>query len=155
MYSGTGTLILRESICMLISRLSVFLVFIGLLFIERPVWAEWVALEAQYQSHPLQTVYIDPGAIHREGPLVTLSVLNDWKAMQGGRTPTRFYSTKLTKQVDCAGKLVRTLASTDYYGHMGTAEVIGGGRHSNEAQWVTIEPGSINQGVWETACRNG
>ncbi|OQW35096.1 MAG: hypothetical protein A4E19_01875 [Nitrospira sp. SG-bin1] len=117
--------------------------------------AEWVALDDRYQSHPLQTAYIDIASIRREGDWVVLSALIDWKAMQGGRTPTRFYSTKLTKQFDCEGKLVRTLAATDFYGHMGTAEVIGGGRHTSEGHWVPIEPGTINQGFWEAACAKG
>ena len=134
-------------------RLRCYLVIIFLIQCVGPVSAAWVALEDQYQSHPLQTLYIDPDTIHRAGHEVTISALIDWKAMQGGRTPTRFYSTTLTKQVDCAERRVRTLTSKDFYGHMGTGEVIGGGRHTGEGQWVAIESGTINQGLWETACR--
>jgi hypothetical protein len=111
-----------------------------------------VAIDARYQSHPLQTAYIDPATIRREGNLVTLSALVDWKWMQGNRSPTRFYSTKTTKQIDCVEKLARTLSATDFYGHMGTGQVIGGSDHSSEGQWVPIEPGSLNQGLWEAAC---
>jgi len=118
------------------------------------VYAEWVALQDQYQSHPLQTVYIDPSTIHRDGNLVALSALIDWKAMQGGRTPTRFYSTTLSKQVDCKQKRVRTLASTDFYGHMGMGEVIGGGKHANEEPWVAIKSGTINEDLWEVGCKS-
>jgi len=114
--------------------------------------AEWVALEARYQSHPLQTAYINPNTIHREGNMVTIAALIEWKEMQGGRTPTRFYSTTLTKQFDCLDKRVRTLTATDFYGHMGTGEVIGGGPHASADRWVGIETGTINQGLWETAC---
>ncbi|MFO0701575.1 MAG: hypothetical protein U0236_20325 [Nitrospira sp.] len=133
-------------------QMSPWLLLISLILLPVPVQAEWVAIADRYQSHPLQIAYLDPSTIHRNGNVVTLSVLTDWKEMQGGRTPTRFYSTKLSKQVDCTGKLVRTLASTDYYGHMGTAEVIGGGRHSSEDQWVAIKPGTMNQGLWEVVC---
>lgn len=114
--------------------------------------AEWVALDARYQSHPLQTTYIDPGTTRREGHVVALSALIDWKAMQGGRTPTRFYSTKVTKQVDCAQNKVRALAATDYYGNMGTGEVIGGGGYTSEGHWVAVEPRTINEGVWSAVC---
>lgn len=114
--------------------------------------AEWVALEARYQSHPLQTIYIDHGSLRRESNVVTVSALIEWKEMQGGRTPTRFYSTTLTKQFDCADKRVRTLTATDFYGHMGTGEIIGGGPHASADRWVGIEPGTINQGLWEVAC---
>lgn len=137
---------------MLMCRLSFCLAIIVLMQCDGPVYAEWVALKEQYQFHPLQTVYIDLDTIHRDGEMVTISSLIEWKAMQGGRTPTRFYSTKFTKQFDCAGNQVRTLTATDYYGHMGTGEVIGGGGHTGESQWVAIEPGTINQGLWEAAC---
>jgi hypothetical protein len=123
-----------------------------LILAHRPVRAEWVAIDERYQSHPLQTAYIDLSSIRREGNVVQLSALIDWKAMQGGRSPTRFYSTKLTKQFDCAERQVRTLAATDFDGHMGMGEVIGGSGYSSEGHWVAIEPGTLNQGLWEAAC---
>ena len=134
-------------------RLGLWLVFMSSLLVHVPAeaGAEWVALEAHHQSHPLKTVYIDPHIVRRGGTVVEISALIDWKEMQGGRSPTRFYSTKVTKQFDCAEKRVRTLTATDYYGHMGTGEVIGGG-HTGEDQWMAIEPGTINQGLWEAAC---
>lgn len=137
---------------LIIFRCSLCLALILLILVGWPVYAEWVALEAQYQSHPLQPAYIDLSTIHREGHLVTLSALIDWKWMQGNRSPTRFYSTKITKQFDCAEKKVRTLAATDYYGHMGTGEVIGGGGHTGEGHWIAVEPGTVNQGLWEVTC---
>jgi hypothetical protein len=124
----------------------------SLILAHGPVQAEWVAIADRYQSHPLQTAYIDPGTIRREGDMVALSAMIDWKSMQGGRSPTRFYSTKITKQFDCANTLVRSLAATDFDGHMGTGEVIGGGGHTNEGHWVRIEPGTVNEGLWEVAC---
>ena len=116
------------------------------------VYAEWVALEDDFQSHPLQTAYIDPDTIHREGSMVRISVLIDWKTMQGGRTPTRFYSTTLTKLVDCAERRVRTLTATDFYGHMGTGEVIGGGSAISEGHWAPVVSGTITEGLCDAAC---
>lgn len=136
-----------------ISRASGFLIM-ALTLTQTPVHAGWVMLDAPYQSPGLRAVYIDPDTIHREGNIVTVSTLIDWNWMQGNRSPTRFYSTKIAKHFDCAEKLVRTLAATDFYGHMGTGEVIGSG-HISESHWITIEPGTLNQGMWEAACRNG
>ena len=137
---------------MLKHRMSFCLAITFRIITDGSVYAEWVALEGHYQSHPLHTVYFDPDTVHREGHTVVLSALIDWKTMQGGRAPTRFYSTTLTKQVDCAERRVRTLTSKDFYGHMGTGEVIGGGRHMGEGQWVAIESGTINHGLWKAAC---
>jgi hypothetical protein len=136
----------KTGLCLLVASL-------GMLY--GVAWAEWVTIDARFQSNPLQTAYIDPGTIRREGNLVVLSALIDWKAMQGGRTPTRFYSTKMTKQFDCVEKKVRTLAATDYDGHMGTGEVIGGSGHTSEGHWVTIAPGTLNQGLSEAVCGKG
>lgn len=127
----------------------------GLTLIDASVSAEWVALEDHHQFHPLQTVYIDRTTVHREGHVVVLSALVDWKAMQGGRTPARFFSTTLTKHVDCAEKLVRTVAAADFYGRMGTGEMIGGGGPLDEGHWAAVEPGTINEGVWAFACGKG
>jgi hypothetical protein len=132
-----------------------WLLIMMLAMTHKPVQAGWVAIDGQYQSPGLQTVYVDPDGVRKEGNLVTLSALIDWTWMQGNRSPTRFYSTKLTKQFDCAKKQVRTLSATDFYGHMGTGQVIGGGGHTSEGHWIPIEPGTLNQGFWEAACGNG
>ncbi|WHZ30033.1 MAG: hypothetical protein OJF51_004835 [Nitrospira sp.] len=137
---------------MLTYRMDLWILLTVLILVHGSVWAEWVAIDARYQSHPLQTAYIDPDTIRRQGNVVELSALIDWKAMQGGRSPTRFYSTKLTKQFDCAERRVRTLAATDFDGHMGMGEVIGGNGYSSEGHWVAIGPGTINEGFWEAAC---
>jgi hypothetical protein len=137
---------------MLMYRTRCCLAIIFLILIDGPVYAEWVALEDQYQSHPLQRMYMDPDTLHREGNIVGISVLIDWKTMQGGRTPTRFYSTTLTKLVDCAERRVRTLTATDFYGHMGTGEVIGGGSAISEGHWAPVVSGTITEGLCDAAC---
>ena len=132
-----------------------WLLIMMLAMMHKPVQAGWVAIDGQYQSPGLQTVYVDPDGVRKEGNLVTLSALIDWTWMQGNRSPTRFYSTKLTKQFNCVEKQVRTLAATDFYGHMGTGQAIGGGGHTSESEWVGIKLGTINQGLWEAACGKG
>jgi len=138
-----------------IDRVGLWLVVALLLLLDAPVKAEWIALEARYQLHPLQIAYVDPGSIHREGHQVTLSALIDWKTMQGGRSPTRFYSTQLSKQFDCERKRARSLASIDFDGHMGTGEPIDGNGYSGGGIWMDVNPLSLDQGLWETACRAG
>lgn len=94
---------------MLTSRRFVWLLAIFLILSSTPLYAQWVAIDAQYQSHPLQIVYVDVATIHREDNLVTISALIDWKWMQGNRSPTRFCSTKTTKRFNCAEKRVQNL----------------------------------------------
>ena len=116
-----------------------------------PAYAEWVAVEKDYLLPGLQTVYIDPNTIHREGNLVTMWQLIDFRAMQGNpRGPTRFLSTKTHKQFDCAEQRVRLLASTEFSHPMGT------GRRADELvnkdNWLSIGLESRNQALWEVAC---
>lgn len=136
-------------------ELGLWLLIALLVLLHKPVHAEWIAIDHWYQSPGLRTVYIDPDTVRREGSLVTLSALIDWKWMQGNRSPTRFYSTKVTKQFDCVEKQVRTLAATDFYGHMGTGQAIGGSGYIGEIHWMNVEPKSLNQGLWEAACGKG
>lgn len=117
------------------------------------VYAEWVAMEKDYLSPGLQTVYIDPDSIRREGNLVTLWQLIDFKWMQGSaRGPARFMSTKTHKQFDCAGKRVRLLAFTEFSHSMGTGIPVDG--YIDSGHWMPVEPDSMNQALWEIACGN-
>ena len=115
-----------------------------------PAHAEWVAIEKQYQSPGRQTVFVDPDTIRREGHLVTMWQLIDFKTMQGGRSPTRFSSTKIEKEFDCADKRLRVLALTDFWGNMGTGEAAGAA--IDGGHWIPVEPESLNHALWKVAC---
>lgn len=132
--------------------LSSFWVLLALLALcHVPVYAEWVAVEKDYLLPGLQTVYIDPDTIRREGNLVTMWQLIDFKWMQGNpRGPTRFLSTKTHKQFDCAEKRVRFLAFTDFSRGMGTG--IAANEYVDKDNWLPVEPESISQALWEVAC---
>ena len=135
-----------------------FASLITLLVLSRgPVYAEWVAIEKQYQSPGLQTVYFDPDTIRREGHLVTIWQLIDFKWMQGnagigrlGFGPHRFLSTKTHKQFDCAAKRLRLLAFTEFSRRMGAG--IRNDGYVDKDNWLLVEPESINQALWEVAC---
>jgi len=122
-----------------------------------PAYAEWVAVEKDYLVPGLRTVYVDPDTIRREGKLVTLWQLIDFKWMQGnaglgrlGFGPHRFFSTKTHKQFDCAETRLRLLAFTEFSRHMGTGIAANG--YVDKDNWLPVEPESINQALWEVAC---
>jgi len=131
---------------------------ITLLFLSNvPAYAEWVAIENKYQSPGLQTVYVDPDSIRREGHLVTIWQLTDYKSVQGnvglgrfGVDPSRFVSTKTHKQFDCVEKRLRLLAYTEFLRHMGTGRRNDG--YVDKDNWLPVEPESINQALWEMVC---
>ena len=115
-----------------------------------PAYAEWVKVDKDYFSSGLWTIYVDPDTIRREGNLVTVWQLVDFKAMQGGRSPTRFCSTKTHKQFDCAEKRFRLLAFTEFTDGMGTGEPTGG--YVDKDTWLLVEPESVSQALWEMMC---
>ena len=122
-----------------------------LLLNSLPVSAEWVAVEKDYLSPGLQTVYVDPDSIRREGDLVTMWQLINFKSMQGSaRGPTRFMSTETQKQFDCAEKRVRFLAFMEFSRRMGTGIPADG--YVDRGNWMPVEPDSINQALWEVGC---
>jgi len=131
---------------------------ITLLFLSTvPAYAAWVAVEKDYLSPGLQTVYVDPDTIRREGNLVTLWQLIDFKLMQGnagigpfGFGPHRFLSTKSHKEFDCAEKRLRLLAFTEFSRRMGTGIAANG--YVDKDNWLPVKPDSINHALWEVAC---
>ena len=123
----------------------------ALLLSDVPAHAEWVAVERDYLLPGLQTVYVDPDTTRREGDLVTIWQLTDFKWMQGSaRGPARFLSTKTHKQLDCQGKHVRLLAYTEFSLQMGTGLRVDG--YVDKDHWLAVEPESINYALWELVC---
>ena len=132
--------------------LSGFLALMTLLFLSTvPSYAEWAAVEKDYLLPGLQTVYVDPDSIRREGNLVTMRQLINFKWMQGSaRGPTRFMSTETYKQFDCTEKRLRLLAFTEFSHRMGTGIRAAG--YVDKGNWIPVEPESINQALWEAGC---
>jgi hypothetical protein len=129
-----------------------FCSLITLLFLTSvPAYAGWAVVEKDYLLPGLQTVYIDPDNISREGNLVTMWQLIDYKWMQGNpRGPTRFLSTKTQKQFDCADQRVRLLAFTEFSRRMGVGIPRNG--HVDTDNWLPVEAESMSRALWEIAC---
>ena len=122
-----------------------------LLLSSGPAYAGWVAVERDYLSPGLQTVYIDPDSIRREGSVVTIWQLIDFKWMQGNpRGPTRYLSTKTQKQFDCADKRLRLLAFTEFSRGMGSGIPRDG--YVDKDNWLPVEAESMSDALWEVAC---
>ena len=118
---------------------------------SEPAVAGWVALDDRYQSPGLQTVYVDPTAMQREGNRVTIWQLTDYTWMQGSRKMLRFLSTTTQKQFNCAAKRLRVLAFTQFSRRMGTGTPLNG--YVDRDQWRPVEPEGIDHALWELACR--
>jgi hypothetical protein len=118
--------------------------------IAEPARAQWTPVDERYQAPWLRTIYIEKASVRREGEFATVRVLIDWNAMQGGRSPGRFFSTIVKKQFDCSKQQVRLLAFADFFGHMGTGERIASAE--SDGPWRAVESGSLNAGLRDLAC---
>jgi hypothetical protein len=151
---NSGVIFLKQR---LVYAFGLWSLTIQLVLSSAPVYAEWLSVEKPYLSPRLQALYVDLDSIHRQGNLVTLWQLIDFRWMQGnagmgplGFGPHRFLSTTTQKQFDCRGKRVRLLAFTEYSHHMGTGIPANG--YVDPDNWIPIAPGSINEALWEIGC---
>ncbi|MDK2743037.1 MAG: hypothetical protein H8K03_17205 [Nitrospira sp.] len=128
-----------------------FLVITLLMLTSTVVFAEWTVVERDYFSPGLQTVYVDSANLQRDGNLMTIWQLIDYKWMQGNYVGTpRFLSTTARKQFDCVNRRVRSLSFVEHYGHMATGTAMSG--YISNDQWQPIESQTLNQALWEIAC---
>jgi hypothetical protein len=115
------------------------------------LYAEWVEVRSKYQSPGLHTVYYDPETIRREGKLVTLTQLTDYRWMQGGpRSTPRFLSTTTQKQFDCTEKRLRLLAFTEFPRRMANGRPAA--EYVDRDLWLPVREDSIDHALWEVAC---
>jgi hypothetical protein len=112
--------------------------------------AEWVDIGGKTQDGlTVYRVYIDLDNIHRNGHVITLWALFDYKTIQsivGGP----WLSSKAQRQFDCAEKRIRLLGYMTFTGNMGSGEPVFS--NSGQSQWEPIVPDSIDSNLWEYAC---
>ena len=129
--------------------MNISIVILLFVFNSGPASAEWVVLEGPYQSPGMQSVYVDPAAMHRDGLLVTLWQLTNYWGIKGGMLGLRYQSTKTQKQFDCASKRVRLLSFAEFSGPMGTGAQM---RGLFDNVWRSVDPASLDQTLWDLAC---
>jgi len=118
-----------------------------LLLSSGPADAEWMAVGGKVEGG--MTAYADPGTIRREGGLVKMWHLYDYKTVQA-KAGASFLSMNAQYQYDCAEERTRLLAFTWFSGNMENGNVVV--NNSDEGKWEPVSPGSINEALWEVAC---
>lgn len=122
------------------------LLMIFLVLISGPAYAEWVSVG---ESDLGATVYVDRDTIRRNGNLVKMWELYDFKTVQtvAGKS---LLSSKSQRQYDCTEERHRLLTFMDFSGNMGRGNVV----YSNsvEDNWEPVAPETVGQSLWEVAC---
>jgi len=111
-----------------------------------PAYAEWMSLGA---SDSGTTVYADTTTIRREGDLVKMSVLFDFKTIQT-KADVSYLSAKAQMDYDCAEQRFEGLAVMYFSGNMGNGSLLD--RSSGKGKRLRVSPGSIDHALWKLAC---
>lgn len=136
----------RRLLLAYLSSFSLLIVFLVLSY--GSVYAEWVLLTQTNQEGP--AVYADPSTIRREGNLVKMWALYDFKTIRTVEGIS-YLSYKVHREYDCTEERIRYLAFTFFSGNMGSGKVAP--TTSDEQQgWEPVQPDSINQILVKAAC---
>ena len=117
-----------------------------LLVSSGPAYADWMSLGT---SDSGTTVYADLATLRREGDLVQMLVLFDFKTTQT-KADVSFLSAKAQMEYDCAEQRYEGLAVTYFSGNMGNGQLLD--RSSGKGKRLRVSPDSLDQALWKLAC---
>jgi len=117
-----------------------------LLVSSGPAYADWMSLGT---SDSGTTVYADLATLRREGDLVKMLVLFDFKTAQT-KADVSFLSAKAQMEYDCAEQRYEGLAVTYFSGNMGNGQLLD--RSSGKGKRLRVSPDSLDQALWKLAC---
>ena len=112
--------------------------------------AEW--LEVMVNIDKGQTIYVDVDSIRRNGDLVELWTLYDYKTSQrAGQDEYR--SRKVQNEFNCAQEVRRMLSVTEFSDNMGHGKVVyeKPSLLSGEPRWTRVQPG-VGETLLKVAC---
>lgn len=117
-----------------------------LLVSNGPACAEWMSLGA---SDSGTTVYADPTTMRREGDLVKMLVLFDFKTKQT-KADVSYLSAQAQMEYDCAEQRYEGHAVLYFSGNMGNGQLLD--RSSGKGKRLRVSPGSLDHDLWKLAC---
>ena len=108
--------------------------------------AEWTVVAGGNNEF---TLYLDMATIRRNGNLVKLWDLMDYKTTQEFSNHS-FLSTKQQTEYDCKEERGRQLAYSFFSGQMGSGKNVN--TNNDTGKWAPIQPGSVGEAKWKIAC---
>ena len=109
---------------------------------------EWVAVISTGDGGI--TVYADKSTIRKEGNIVNIWTLGDFKKAEQISSNIRFLSLKEQYEYDCKEAQMRRLYATMHSANMGRGNVVDS-RPIHEG-WQPVPPDSLNERLWKFAC---
>ena len=96
------------------------------------------------------TVYADIATIRRNGNVVKMWNLQDFKTAQKN-THYSYLSKRMQTEYDCKEEKLRLLAFTWFDGQMGSGKVVYSASETS-MKWDPTQPGSVGETLWKIAC---
>jgi hypothetical protein len=116
-----------------------------------PVIAAWVSVHDKVKEGlTVYTVYVDPDTIRRNGDVVKLWALIDFKTLQTDPMSS-YLSVKSQREIHCTEERIRLLMMTAFSGNMGSGTVVYRYSDFND-QGIPIERSSVAQSLWKVVC---
>ncbi len=110
--------------------------------------ADWVEVDSDEST----TFYIDPTTIQRDGNLVKMWELLDYKPSRV-RDKIRYLSSKTQSEYDCKDPQLRTLSLSLHPGNMAGGKSVYGTNVPD--QWRPVPLGGGIEVLWKIACGKG
>ncbi|MEP6959991.1 MAG: surface-adhesin E family protein [Nitrospirota bacterium] len=118
-----------------------------LLLSTGPLYAEWELVSGDDSAK--LTVYVDRETIRRQGNLVKMWQLYDYKTVQTVAGDS-LLSIQRHNEYNCTELRTRMLAYTWFSSNMGRGRVVY--KTADEQQWEPVVPRSIDRSLWKVAC---
>jgi hypothetical protein len=109
--------------------------------------AQWSAVSSGDYIH---TPYADIATIRRNGALVRMSGMYDFRRQDFTPEGKGLYSTVVLREYDCDKRQVRLLSAIDFSGHMGEGSPVS--TSATPRRWESVIAGGVDELYWNLAC---
>ena len=116
-----------------------------LLVLSSPALAAWKSVAEDARA----ITYVDPGSLRKNGDLVALASLVDYREFQR-MVEVGYYSQKTEAEYDCRKRQARNLALHLHEGRMGAGKVIY--EDASPHDWEDVQPETPVEVLWKVAC---
>jgi hypothetical protein len=114
-----------------------------------PAHAEWRPISHAQGSGGF-IIYVDPATVLRQGDLVKMLVLYDFRFVQAIKGKS-YLSATWQQEFDCVEHRSRHLAYTYHSDNMGNGKVMFGG-DDEDKKWSSVAPKSAAAILWDIVC---
>jgi len=109
--------------------------------------ADWTGVG---RANAIYAAYADRDSIRRQGSLVTMHGLYDFRRQDFTPDGRGLYSTAVLREYDCAARRVRLLSSIDFSGPMGEGTPVS--TSDRPGRWEAVHDGGIDDAYLRVAC---